>query len=183
MDIYYVPSLSDIKKEKGKQPCAVVIGRMQPPTRAHVDIIENALKKHKNVLVAIVKGAKPSPKSPFPVNLIRDILLEIFGKRILLQVFSRGFIGDVVDFCRRLDYEPVVLYCGSDRVKTYEGQIKRYEDELNLSLKVKEIKRSNQDISATKVREAIKNNDFETFKSMTPEEEWKYFDTLRSYLK
>ena len=183
MEIWYVNSLDDIPKEKGKKPCAVIIGRMQPPTKAHVEIIKNALKKHKNVLVAIVKGSKPSPKSPFPVSLIKTILLEIFHNKVMIQVFSRGFIGDVVDYCRRLGFEPEVLYCGSDRVKTYEGQIKRYKEKLNLDIKVKEIKRTSSDISATKVREAIKNNDLDTFKKLTPEEEWKYFDTLRSYLK
>jgi len=169
--------------EPGKKEYAVVIGRMQPPTIAHKKIIEDALKKYKNVLVGVIKGRKPSPKSPFPVDLIVKILKDIFDGKVDIQVFERGFIGDIVYYLRtQKDGEPVVLFCGTDRVKTYSDQIKRYKDRFKLNIKVKEIKRSGEDVSATKVREAIKNNDKETFQKMVPEEEWKYFDELRKYL-
>ena len=49
-------------------------------------------------------------------------------------------------------------------------------------VEVETIQRTAEDISATKVRKALKDGNFESFKSMMPKELWDMFDELREYI-
>ena len=50
-------------------------------------------------------------------------------------------------------------------------------------MNVKEIVRTGEDVSATKVRQSIKDDDFDTFKTMTVNLGKKEFDFLRKKIK
>jgi uncharacterized protein (DUF2141 family) len=63
-----------------------------------------------------------------------------------------------------------------DRLKNYEYQVNRHNKDWNIDLKIKEIKRSDEDISASKVRQSALDNDFKTFKSLTSNLDQKDFE-------
>ena len=174
-------AVSDVNTEPGDTDVAVIMGRFQPPTKAHLKIIENAYKKtHNKVAVFIVKSK--SEKSPFDTGRVIDILKTL---KVPIEIFviKNGFIGEFVHILRNNKLEPTTLWVGSDRKSSYESQIRRYEDTFNLNLEVKEIKRSAEDISASKVREALLNDDFETFKSMMTKNSLKFYEKLKKDLK
>lgn len=174
-------ALKDVNSEPADKEVSVFMGRMQPPTIAHVKIIEDTIKKYKNpVVVAVVKSG--NDKSPFSFKLVKSILEKSVKGDIEVIELKTGFIGDFISPLRANGMEPTILMAGSDRVKGYQGQIKRYKDQFNLNLDVKEIKRTGADVSATKVRQAIKDGDEETFKSMTPKGEWSFFKKLQKEL-
>jgi citrate lyase synthetase len=50
------------------------------------------------------------------------------------------------------------------------------------TLEIKEIKRTDEDISATKVREALINNDIEAFKKLTDKKMHKMFEELKAII-
>ncbi len=178
---FYVGPLAvkDVNRIPGiKENAAVFMGRMQPPTIAHINIIEEASKKFGNtVVVAVVKSG--NDKSPWEFDIISQIIKESTSVDVKLLEVGTGFIGDFISPLRDEGIEATVLLAGSDRVKGHNAQIERYQEEFSLSLTVEEIKRSNDDISASKVRTAIRENDIETFKSMTPIGEHKYFKQLQ----
>ena len=95
---------------------------------------------------------------------------------------DNGFVGEWIHELRKVNKEPIALFCGSDRKKSYEAQIKRYSEKLNLNITVEEIKRTGNDISASKVREALKNNDKDLFKANMDKSVWVLFDRLKKYV-
>ena len=180
-------SIDAIKKFPGKEKIAVFMGRFQPPTKAHLDIIKKIQsQEHLPVEIAIVRGEKTGlnkEKNPFDFNLQQQIFKSCLGNSINIMKLTSGFIGEFINVLRHHNKEPVLLYCGTDRIKSYQAQISRYKNKLNLSLQVKEISRSDEDISASKVRNALKNNDIEKFKQLTDKCEWKYFEKLKGEIK
>jgi len=179
-------ALNQVIKTPGQHKVAVFMGRFQPPTKAHLSIIKQIeQREHLPVVVAIVRGSKTSQnksKNPFDFETQKAIFRACLNNVEIIQV-STGFIGEFVDILRRENKEPVVLYCGSDRLSGYQQQVNRYKTQLNLNLVVKEIPRTEGDISATKVRLALKNDDFETFKKLTDKCEWQFFDLLKKQME
>jgi len=174
-------SLDAVNKTPGSEEVVVFQGRMQPPTKAHIRIIDNAWKKyHKKVIIAIVKSGNAD--SPFPIKLVQEMIKKATSAKFEILELKTGFIGDFISPLRDNDMEPVILLAGSDRVNSYNEQIKRYKDLFNLNLIVEEIPRTDEDISASKVRNAIQSGDEETFKSMMSPKLYSYFSKLQRYL-
>lgn len=167
----------------GKSEVVVFSGRMQPPTAGHLKAIKAAYSKyHKSVVIVLIKGTK---SDIFFDTKIQKKVFEKMLKGIPHEFLEldNGFIGEWIHALRNKKIEPIALFCGSDRVKSYSGQINRYKEKLNLNIKVEEIQRSGEDISASKVREALKNNDFELFKKNMDKSTWSLFDELGKFIK
>lgn len=171
-----------VNTNPGQKEVVVFSGRFQPPTAGHLKAIKAAYKKyHLPVIIVMIKGGKSNVQFD---NKIQEALFKKMLKGIPYQIveLSNGFVGEWIDWLRNKNMEPKALFCGSDRKKTYEGQINRYKEKMNLDIKVEEIVRSGEDISATKVRQALADDDFDTFKKMMDKSVWKDFDTLKKYV-
>ncbi len=175
-------ALDKVNKNPGKYGCTVFMGRMQPPTSAHIKIIDDAVRQYKQpVVVAVVKAS--GDQSPFPFKLVKDILQKSCKQKPRVIELKTGFIGDFISPLRDVGFEPYYLLAGTDRVKNYQGQVKRYEEMFNLSLTVEEIRRRNDDISATKVRQALLDDDEGVFQSMTAPGTHKFYKKLKRLMK
>lgn len=175
-------ALDKVSLKKGKKNVTVILGRFQPPTAGHVKIIDQAKKHGNNVVIAIVRGKKTDPaRQPFKFDLQEKMFKKILPSGGSVIEIGTGFIGEFIDVLRKKGMEPVVLMAGTDRVKTYQTQIKSYTDKLNLDkdFKVDEVKRGDEDVSATKVRNALKADDESTFKKMMPKPLHGFYDELK----
>ena len=67
-------------------------------------------------------------------------------------------------------YEIRSWTCGTDRIESYKKMSDKYHDQAHLAddFEMIEIKRSDEDISATKARQALLDDDKKTFASLTP---------------
>jgi len=87
----------------------------------------------------------------------------------------------------RPKYEPVLWGTGSDRIDSYSGQAYKetYREQLNVlpEFGMHEIHRTDDNISATKVRNAMLDDDFKAFASMTPKALHPMYTELQSALK
>ena len=87
----------------------------------------------------------------------------------------------------RPTYEPMMWGFGTDRKKSYDAMINKqsYRDQLGVHPEFKgfEIKRTDDNISASKVRNALQRDDEKTFKKMTPKSIHKFYQTLRNTLE
>ena len=84
-------------------------------------------------------------------------------------------------------YEPMMWGYGTDRKKAYGAMINKqsYRDDLGVdpSFKGYEIPRTGENISASKVRNALKIDDEKSFKKMTPKSIHSFYKTLQNTLQ
>jgi len=176
-DDLYLTGKQAIMDDLPENQNALFIGKFRIPTKAHITIIEEALKEFNHVVVCVVK-AKKDVKESLPLDKQEEILEAIFGRKITVITHSTGNLTSIINKSpKRIRF----ILAGSDRVESYESQLKRHP-----SLSVVETKRdldSKENISATKTIEAIKKGDFNTFKRMMHRKTWNMFNEIKRGLK
>jgi hypothetical protein len=87
----------------------------------------------------------------------------------------------------RPNYEPVLWGTGTDRMKAYGYMVNndKYRDELGVlpEFGLYEIQRGDDDISATKVRQSLLDNNVKEFNKMTPNSLHSMFNDLKQKLE
>ena len=145
-----------IKKLPGNNG-ALIIGKFRVLTNAHYKMIKDALKNYDTVSIALVSNRITKATK----DLRRQMLEMSFQNEPNLEIVETisGNLATILNKCR---YNINNIIVGTDRFQDFKNQIKK----LNLDLNIKEIKRTNDDISATKVIQNI--NDKEYFYNNTP---------------
>lgn len=167
-----------------KIPVNITIGRFQPFTNGHMKCVEaayNELGVPTIVCMINVKDEKVDEKHPFPSSLILPLYNDAFKNDKLIEKFVLVSNADIVKIGELLwneGYEIVSWTCGTDRIDSYSRMAKNYAEKAHLSkdFKMIEIKRSDEDISATKVRRALLDDDKKLFNKLTP------FGSLRRHM-
>lgn len=178
-------------KEPGKKPVNIFVGRFQPFTLGHVKVFEKMYKENGlPTVVFLVRSGKPDPeKKPFNEDLQQAMFAAMTKQYPFLEasyVIPNGGI-DTIFANARPAYEPMLWGFGTDRKKAYNYQIEKpeYREQLgvNPDFKGYEIFRTDDNISASKVRQALKTDDEGTFKKMTPKSIHKFYKTLQNELQ
>lgn len=154
----------------------ITIGRFQPFTKGHLACIEsvyNELGIPTIVCMINVADEKVDEKHPFPSSMLLPIYKDVFEKNKMVEDFilvKNANIVEIGETLYKMGYQIGSWSCGTDRIASYEKMATKYAEQSHLSpdFKMFEIKRSDEDISATKVREAILKDDYKTFVTMTP---------------
>ena len=139
--------------------CNIFIGRFNPPTILHYQIIQEMVKSNNDCFAFIVSGEK-SNRSKNPLDA--DFIKKILSKNIKVDICSNACMA--LDIIEVIGYTDVNLFCGSDRVKSYSSLNKYHSFNLN----IKEIKRQNTDVSASVIRAGIRNNNMEVIDLLYP---------------
>jgi len=171
-DMFLTAKTSLIKRMEGNNG-ALFSGRFSPPTKAHIAIIEDALKKYDTVTLNIVKSGKLDEKNPFPYDLQEKIWRSVFPKLTIQSTNT----GNLITALKKAENNINVVLTGTDRLNEYKSQLA-----ANPDIKVVEIKRTTEDISATKARNAIKNNNRAEFEKNMDRRTWKFYDELKKYV-
>lgn len=182
--------------EQGKELVNMFVGRFQPFTLGHAKVLE-ALHKENGypVVVLLVKSKNPKRKKgdEFSKPYDTDTQIEMFNNvkkqykflKDILIVPTGGI--DTIFNALRPKYEPVLWGTGTDRLKSYGYQVNNdsYRDQLNCraDFKLFEIKRTDDNISATKVRNSMLDGDEKLFQSMTPKSIHTMYDDLKMKLE
>lgn len=176
-DDLYLTGKQAIMDELPENRNALFIGKIRIPTKAHIGVIAEGVDKFNHVVVCIVK-AKKDVKESLPIELQEQILEDIFGDKVTVIEYSTGNLTSIINKSpKRIRY----LLAGSDRVESYKSQLDKHP-----SVSIVEIKRdmdSDDNISATKTIEAIKNNDKAGFKKMMDSRTHDMFDKFREIFK
>lgn len=169
-------------KERQTKTAELFLGRMQPVHLGHKAIID----KMKNPVVVLVKGAKSSQdktKNPFDAKDQERFLKKIV-KGVRVEIAPNGYIPDIINQLRKDGIEITTVYAGADRIKGYQGQInsfnKQMPEEKQVKVKIKETPRVT---SATTVRNALKDDDIETFKKNMPKELHSEYEYMKKKVK
>ena len=168
----------------------ICLGRFMPFTKGHYKMIEYGLKQNGlPTIVFMISNKKMDKKHPFSDELMQkemDMLKKSLEGIENTVYVSSADIVKLGQWCYENNYEPQFWITGSDRLAAYKRQAEnpKYQDlgHFPSSFTTLEVPRTDEDISATKVREAIMNNDLDTFKKMMPEGTEKLFDEFKEAL-
>ena len=153
-----------IKQMRGNNN-ALIIGKFRVFTKeGHYKLIKRASTLYDNVVVCLVTSADTSSTKDLRERMIKKCFP---GVQIIHT--SNGNILSIINKC------PIninVVYAGSDRVSGYQQQIKN-----NIGMSVRELPRTDSDISASKVINEI--NDKEFFTKNTPAAIHSLYDEIK----
>ncbi len=175
IDMKTFRELAEKKESHGIYP-----GRFQPLTKAHTTIIEKMSKENKSCTIFLVKGkttSKNKDQNPFDEKTQINMINKILPTNTKVKVIPTGFF---VDELNDMPYNNYVVYAGSDRKSQYE-RFKSYLDE-DKTITISTIQRTDEDISATKVRDALRNNHIDVFKNMVDKRLHYMYDYLRKII-
>ena len=141
----------------------IIIGRFQPFTKGHMKCVLEAWNKLKVPTVVVMIDTpddKVDEKHPFLSSLTLPLYNTLFEdyKEIEGVILSKNAnIVTIGEQLYNMGYEICCWTCGTDRYDSYEKMAFKYKDKAHLSddFQLLEIKRSDEDISATKVRECL----------------------------
>lgn len=175
------------------ETCNILIGRFQPMTKGgHLKCAEQAMKETGNptmFLMIETKEQKLDQKHPFPSSMLLPIYKDALknNKNVAgITLVKNANIIDLAEACRTEGFEPVSWTCGTDRYDSYKKMAERYAKDASLAddFQVIEIKRGDEDSSATKLREYLRSGNEKAFeKDFIPCHNTKHvFNMLRSQL-
>ena len=157
----------------------IIIGRFQPITTGHIKCATTAYEKTgcPTVLCMIeTPEAKVDVRHPFPSSQLLPIYKELFSgpqdKSHIIDIIlvKNADIVKIAEQCRDKGYEIRSWSCGTDRYDSYSKMAEKYAEKAGLpaDFEVIEIKRGDEDESATKLRQALRDDDKSTFFRMFP---------------
>lgn len=155
---------------------SLFLGRMQPIHKGHQAII----KMMKNPIVLLVKGKASSAdkaKNPFD-EAYQEKLIKKLNGNVDVRVVSTGYIPDVAAQLREEGKELVAVYAGADRISSYKNQFDRLKLDTEHAFHVK-FHETPRIVSATQVRTAIRDDDYDSFKEYMPKELWGEWGTMK----
>lgn len=182
----YLKLTENVNNTKGSTKVSIVQGRFQPITSGHIKVIDQARSLGYPVVLLIVRGAKSQQNNnnPIPEDLQKELISISAGNKIsMMFTVPNGYMGTYVNTLRDNDLEPVALFTGSDRMKNYLDMNDRTKELLDTDIEIKEIKRDDTDISASKVRDLVKNNKWKEFQDITTNISKEYFEKLKEFIK
>jgi cytidyltransferase-like protein len=180
--------------EQGKTPVNIFVGRFQPFTLGHAKVLETIHNQNgHDVVVFLIKSKTQKKGDEFSRPYSEDLQVKMFKEVQKQYKFLKEIIVlpsaaiDQMFNALRPKYEPVLWGTGSDRMQAYGYQVNNdsYRDQLNVrsDFGLYEIPRTDDNISATKVRNAMLDGDETSFKQMTPKAVHKMYPTLKSELE
>lgn len=166
----------EVNTDKGSKKVNIIVGRFQPFHNGHLSMAKDLYdaNKHPVVIVIVHPGHNKSGQSPFTIPTIKTMMSNISkdsdGMIKDHCIISRGFIYDVINKLRDLNYEPILWGAGEDRIHDYKKQLElnfKRDNELKLGENFQLVKTDRYG-SGTEVRKAIENDKFGEFKSLVP---------------
>lgn len=147
----------------------ILVGRFQPLTAGHIKCVDFIRKKDLPTVICMIetkgidkKTGKIDSKRPFPTELFiqnyRDILSDTIGIEDIVLIKSADIVK-IKEILESKGYNIVSWSCGTDRFADYKRMAEKYAPEIE----VIEIPRSEEDISATKARVALMEDNEEEF--------------------
>lgn len=165
---------------------SVIIGRFQPYHKGHA-MITNAAK-YPSIIAIIRNENSDKGKNPFSFDLQKEIIAVAKPNGVIdIIEFESASFPLIIHTLRLKDYEVAEILCGSDREKGYIAQANRYNNALNANVKITTFEREEDktdivNFNASKIRDAIKNDDYLTVLKMMVNMNVNLFTKLKAEL-
>lgn len=156
-----------LKKMKGNNNC-LYFGKFRVLTKAHYDIIKRGKRLFDDIVVGLITSKDTSETR----DLRKEMLLAAFPDLVIIE----NSTGNINTLLKKTPKNINAVLAGSDRVRDYQAQTSS-----QLGLYVKEIPRTGDDISATKIIDNIDDESY--FQKNTPKEIWRLYDKIKKAYK
>lgn len=163
-----------------KQKVNIVIGRFQPFTLGHKELVVELYKKNNlPVCILYIDNKKFDVRHPFSNDIVEQCIGASFTpeektKYLANTPYLKVRNANIVEIGQMLsenNIEPVLLGCGTDRYEQYQKMANnpkyREQGELSDDFDVALLERNESEVSGTKVRQALKDDDIDSFNKMT----------------
>jgi len=151
---------------------AMIIGKFRVLTKAHYDMIKEASAKYDTVTIVIVSSKETKGTKALRNKILEDCT-NSFGDVEIINAST----GNIITLLNKAKNNINTIITGTDRVQGYEKQLEKTK-----GISVHEIKRTEYDISATKIISNL--DDYGYFTKNTPDCVHKYYhDYLKVYEK
>ena len=190
---------SDDESKTDKGDITVVFGRFNPPTIGHQKLLDKAKKAAgKGTLRIYPSRSQDAKKNPLDTDTKYDVMQKMFPNHAdsMVNDPNSKTIFDVLKKAYGDGYSNVNIVVGGDRVKEFDKLATEYNGKLYNFNSVKTISAGNRDadaegiegMSASKMRKAAAENDFETFskgvpKSLDDKTVKQLFNTVKKQMK
>ena len=176
-----------------------MFGRFNPPTIGHQKLLDKAKKAAgKGTLRIYPSRSQDAKKNPLDTDTKYDVMQKMFPNHAdsMVNDPNSKTIFDVLKKAYGDGYSNVNIVVGGDRVKEFDKLATEYNGKLYNFNSVKTISAGNRDadaegiegMSASKMRKAAAENDFETFskgvpKSLDDKTVKQLFNTVKKQMK
>ena len=190
---------SDDETKTDKGDITVVFGRFNPPTIGHQKLLDKAKKAAgKGALRIYPSRSQDAKKNPLDTDTKYDVMQKMFPSHAdsMVNDPNSKTIFDVLKKAYGDGYSNVNIVVGGDRVKEFDKLATEYNGKLYNFNSVNTISAGNRDadaegiegMSASKMRKAAAENDFETFskgvpKSLDDKTVKQLFNTVKKQMK
>src|SRR6056300_1076638 len=174
-------SLSKIKEAKGRS-IAFTFGRFNPPTIGHEKLINKVAQQRTDDYKIYLSKSEDTSKNPLNARVKLATMKQMFprhARNIMLN--PSNMILDIATELYKKGYSNVTFVAGSDRVREFDTILKKYNGVKSRhglydfdSINVASAGERDPDadgatgMSASKMRAAAKDKDFNTFKKGLP---------------
>jgi len=174
---------SDREKEEGGdksgETVTLVFGRFNPPTVGHEKLLDSAASISDGDLKIYPSRSLDPKKNPLDPNEKSALMKKMFpdhAENIINDEKVRS-IFDALKIANDEGYSNVQIVVGSDRVSEFDSLAQKYNGELYKFENIETISAGERDpdaegvegMSASKMRKAAAEDDFETFRQGVPE--------------
>jgi len=160
--------------EAKNQPVAFTFGRFNPITWGHEIVINRVIKEagSRGIPMVFTSQSRDKLKNPLSYKDKLKFLKKFFRKAEIMNRPDIKTAFQVLEWLTKEGYKDVTFVVGGDRVDEFRKSMTKYVDNGTYTFdKFKVVNaavRGGESISATKMRNAVKEDDYEFFKSGLP---------------
>lgn len=174
----------------GKKLCNVALGRFQPFTKGHLQMLQDGYDKNGYpAVVFMIANTKFDSKHPFSDELIKKEMDEVMKNYDCIAATVPAKNANIVTIGEKLNemgYEAHLWLCGDDREAQFKRQAENpkyreqgmFPDDFTTYTGTGRT----EGVSGTAVREALKADDRKKFDSLVPKGASKLYDEFREEL-
>jgi hypothetical protein len=166
--------------DKGGKTLTLVFGRFNPPTIGHKKLLDGAASVAADGDIKIYPSRSFDPKkNPLDPGQKTDLMKKMFPKHAdnIINDDSVKTIFDALKIADKEGYSNIKIVVGSDRVAEFDNLAQKYNGDLYTFDDIETISAGERDedaegvsgMSASKMRKAAAENDFETFRTGIPD--------------
>ena len=167
-------------REKSGETVTLVFGRFNPPTVGHEKLLNGAQQVAADGDLRIYPSRSVDPKkNPLDTNQKTELMKKMFPDHAdnIINDESIKTIFDALKVADQDGYSNVKIVVGSDRVAEFDNLAQKYNGNLYDFEEIDTISAGERDedaegvsgMSASKMRKAASENDFETFRQGIPD--------------
>jgi len=188
-----------LRGDEDGQSVTIVFGRFNPPTTGHNKLLDSASNISAGAELRIYPSRTQDPKkNPLDPSTKIEYMKKMFPKyeESIIDDDNMKSIFDVLKQADEEGFTDVTIVVGADRLGEFKNLANKYNGDLYTFDMINVVSAGERDadaegvegMSASKMRKAAADNDFDTFKSGTPkslgpEETKNLFNALRKSMR